>query len=133
MLSVPLRRILGNCLMLSKSWTFILYWPSIDKMHRASMRQILDLDTSREGFCPEAVIARTKFHLAKILQDQKASPEEAEELFESSRRTLRVLIETQSLDALKDVKDEHELALFDHLQPVFDGRFIGRDILRYLT
>jgi hypothetical protein len=97
------------------------------------MRQILDLEASREGYCPEAVLARVKFHLSNLLQDQKKSPEEAEQLSESSRRTLRALMETQSLDALKDVKDNDELAIFDHLQPVFDGRFIGRDILRYLV
>ena len=27
---------------------------------------------------------------------------------------------------------EHELALFDHLQPVFDGRFTGLHLLQYL-
>jgi hypothetical protein len=44
-----------------------------------------------------------------------------------------MLTKTQALGTLKDVKEEHELVLFDHLQPVFDGRFAGRDILAYLS
>jgi hypothetical protein len=30
------------------------------------------------------------------------------------------------------VPEEHELALFDHLQPIFDGRFTGLHLLPYL-
>src|SRR3712207_2360060 len=30
------------------------------------------------------------------------------------------------------IPKEHELALFDHLQPVFDGRFTGLHLLQYL-
>jgi hypothetical protein len=40
---------------------------------------------------------------------------------------------TPSLDAnFNGVPKEHELALFDHLQPVFDGRFTGLHLLQYL-
>ena len=30
------------------------------------------------------------------------------------------------------IPKEHELALFDHIQPVFDGRFTGLHLLQYL-
>lgn len=33
---------------------------------------------------------------------------------------------------LPTVPEEHELALFDHLQPIFDGRFTGLHLLPYL-
>lgn len=33
---------------------------------------------------------------------------------------------------LSTVPEEHELALFDHLQPIFDGRFTGLHLLPYL-
>jgi hypothetical protein len=97
------------------------------------MRHVLALEASREGTCLEAAVARTKFHLAMVLQQQQKNPEEARGLAETSRMSLSSLIKSHPLDALKDVKDKHELALFDHLQPVFDGRFTGRDILPYLS
>lgn len=97
------------------------------------MRKVLALEGSRAGSCPEATVGRTQLHLAKILQQQNKNLEEAEKLAKISRKTLQLLIKAQSLEALKDVKDEHELALFDHLQHVFEGRFLGKHILAYLS
>ena len=97
------------------------------------MRRFLSLATPNDDSCPEAAIARTRFHLSNILRQQDKCLAEAQELKETSMQTLRALTESQCLEALKDVKDDHELALFDHLQPVFDGRFTGRHILAYLS
>jgi len=97
------------------------------------MRRFLSLATSRDDSCPEAAIARTRFHLSSVLRQQEKSVAEAKELEDTSLQTLRALNESQCLEALKDVKDEHQLALFDHLQPVFDGRFTGLHILEYLS
>ena len=102
-------------------------------LNRKSMRRFLSLATSNDDSYPDAAIARTKFHLSNILRQQDKCLAEAQELKETSMQTLRALTESQCLEALKDVKDEHELALFDHLQPVFDGRFTGRHILAYLS
>jgi hypothetical protein len=95
------------------------------------MRQALSLKSS--GSIPDPVIARTSFFLSQILQQQGKSRDEAQELANYAREILATLTEVQPLDALTDVNQEHEMALFDHLQPVFDGRFIGRDILKYLS
>lgn len=100
------------------------------------MKKVIDLETSREGSCPEAAIARTKYHLSQILNQQGKNPEEAKELQRSSlasKEKLELLMESQDLKRLENVKHEHELALFDHLQPVLDGRFTGRYLLRYLS
>jgi hypothetical protein len=97
------------------------------------MRQVLTHGASREGSYPEAAVARTKFHLSQVLENQEKNTEEAKSLANNSRKSLKLLMKTQALVMLKDVKEEHELVLFDHLQPVFDGRFAGRDILEYLS
>lgn len=101
-------------------------------LNRKSMRHFLSLATSHDDSCPEAAIIRTRFHLSNILREQEKYLTEAQELEDTSMQTLHALNESQCLEALKDVKDEHKMALFDHLQPVFDGRFTGRHILEYL-
>lgn len=55
---------------------------------------------------------------------------EAEELEASARAVLMRLL---PLSPLEVVPAEHELALFDHLQPVFDGRFTGQLLLQYVS
>jgi len=95
------------------------------------MRQVLSMKSS--GSISDPVMARTSFFLSQILQQQGKNPDEARELANHARGTLATLIKVQPLDTLKDVREEHELALFDHLQPVFDGRFAGRDLLKYLS
>lgn len=95
------------------------------------MRKVFDIESS--GSFPEAVIARTRFHLSQILLQENKNPEEAQDLACIARETLAASIKIQPLDSLDNVQVEHELALFDHLQPVFDGRFTGQHILKYLA
>lgn len=100
------------------------------------MKKVLDLERSREGSCPDAAIARTKYHLSEILNHLGKDAEEAQELLQSSlasKAKLDLLMDSQDFELLRNVKEEHELALFDHLQPVLDGRFTGRYLLRYLS
>ncbi len=94
------------------------------------MRKVLDIEKTRQGSCPAAALARTQFHLSQILTSQGKRPQEAEELAQLARKALE---QTQPLDALRNVAAGREVELFDHLQPVFDGRFTGLWILRYLT
>ena len=94
------------------------------------MRKVLDLEKTRQGSCPAAALARTQFHLSQILTTEGKKLHEAEEL---ARLARMVLEQPQPLDVLRNVAEGHELALFDHLQPVFDGRFTGLFILRYVT
>ncbi len=54
----------------------------------------------------------------------------ADTLLKSARTVLEKLL---PLDPLEGVSEDHEIALFDHLQPVFDGRFAGRELLQYVV
>jgi len=93
------------------------------------MREALAFDNSRRETHPEAAVARTKFHLAQVLRAQQKGLEEATELEITAREVLGRLLE---LHSLQTVDPSDEFALFDHIQPVFDGRFTGRSLLQYL-
>ena len=95
------------------------------------MRKALELERSRPGSWPEAAVARTEFHLSQILIEQGKELEEAETLATRARAALSRLL--PSVDPLVGVKEEDELALFDHMQPVFDGRFTGQKLLKYIS
>ncbi|MCJ1405770.1 hypothetical protein MMC11_009000, partial [Xylographa trunciseda] len=91
------------------------------------MRKALTLSQSRPGSWPEAAVARTEFHLSQVLHEQGKDLEEAEALDTRAKATLARLLPL--VDPLGEVDAGDELALFDHLQPVFDGRFTGRALL----
>jgi len=93
------------------------------------MREALALDNSRREAHPEAAVARTRFHLAQILRSQQKDLEEANVLEVTAKEVLERLLE---LNPLHGVAPDDGLALFDHIQPVFDGRFTGRSLLQYL-
>ena len=97
------------------------------------MTQALSLERLRPGTWPEAAVARTEFHLSQILkQQQDKNPEKADQLALKARTALTRLLALNPLAGV-EAAAEDELALFDHLQPVFDGRFTGRDLLKYLS
>lgn len=93
------------------------------------MTQALSLERLRPGTWPEAAVARTQFHLSQILTAQGKDLSEAHQLASCARTVLARLL---TLDPLDGVAADDELALFDHLQPVFDGRFTGRELLKYV-
>lgn len=94
------------------------------------MRKALDLEKSRKGSWSEAANARTQFHLSQILIEQDKASEEVQQLASLAREVLNRLL---PLNPLEEVEPEDELALFDHLQPVFDGRFVGSKLLKYVS
>jgi hypothetical protein len=94
------------------------------------MREALGLDNTRRDLYPEAAVARTEFHLSLILKQKKKNPDWADNLLRSARSTLEKLLPLNPLDG---VPPEHELALFDHIQPIFDGRFTGTMLLQYVV
>lgn len=94
------------------------------------MREALGLENSRRDLYPEAAVARTEFHLSQILKQKRKNPDWSETLLLNARDTLAKLL---PLNPLEGVPPEHELALFDHIQPIFDGRFTGTQLLRYLV
>ena len=96
------------------------------------MRKALDLEQSRKGSWSEAANARTQFHLSQILME-KGKAEEEEEVQQLASSAREVLERLLPLNPLEGVEPEDELALFDHLQPVFDGRFVGSKLLKYVS
>lgn len=95
------------------------------------MREALKLEYSRPGSFPEAAFARTQFHLSQVLTEKGAEHQvEAQQLATEARKVLQKTTPLEPLHII-DVKDE--LALFDYLQPIFDGRFTGRSLLRYVS
>ncbi|KAL8722293.1 MAG: hypothetical protein Q9225_001198 [Loekoesia sp. 1 TL-2023] len=94
------------------------------------MRKALALEGSRKGSWPEAANARAEFHLSQILKEQGKETDEAQKLESQSRTALARLLPPNPLEG---VEPGDELALFDHLQPVFDGRFAGRTLLKYVS
>lgn len=94
------------------------------------MRTALNLERSRSCSWPEAAVARTQFHLSQILTEQgKGNDAEAQQLAITARK---VLEGSMPLEPLIGVDAKDELALFDYIQPIFDGRFTGRALLRYV-
>jgi hypothetical protein len=82
-----------------------------------------------KGFWPEAAVARTEFHLSQIIKETGKDSAEAEGLVAKARSVLSRLLPYDPLDG---VTAEDELALFDHLQPCFGGRFTGTSLLKYI-
>jgi hypothetical protein len=96
------------------------------------MRTALARAQERAGknFWPEAAVARTQFHLYQILTERGNSGAEATWLATEARAVLSRLL---PFDPLDGVKEEDEGALFDHLQPVFGGRFTGLTLIKYVS
>ena len=92
-------------------------------------------DNNRKAFWPESAVARTKYHLSQVLTDRLGSeatpPQEAVILAQEGKDVLSRLLVYDP--ALLGVKEEDTGALFDHLQPVFGGRFTGLGLLKYVS
>jgi hypothetical protein len=82
-----------------------------------------------KGFWPDAAVARTEFHLSQILRKNDKDSAEADGLAAKARSVLSRLL---PFDPLNGVAEADEIALFDHLQPVFGGRFTGTSLLKYV-
>jgi hypothetical protein len=85
--------------------------------------------SNRNSAFPEAALSRTQFHLSQVLVKQKKNLEESQSLAEGARQ---ILTQEYPLKKLEGVPEEHELVLFDHLQPALDGRFTSPWLLKYL-
>ncbi|CAK7219343.1 hypothetical protein SCUCBS95973_003790 [Sporothrix curviconia] len=112
------------------------------------MKSALSKAAGRGGknFWPEAAVARTKYHLSMIMLERLQAgdgPEESEEGTHRRQEEARKLaIEAKDVlsrmlpydpDPITGVREEDTLALFDHLQPVFGGRFTGTKLLGYVS
>jgi hypothetical protein len=88
----------------------------------------LCLTRAEKAHWPEEPLCRAQFHLAKIIQMKDPASSEAAQLESRAQKILLRLIQHDKPDYLKDVDDD--MILFNHLQPVFRGRFTGTKILR---
>ena len=98
------------------------------------MRAALQKSVQRgiKGSWPEPAIARCQYHLAQVLM-KKSEGEKTAEVSALLTDSKTVLSKLLAHDPLKGVRDEDTLALFDHLQPLFGGRFTGTQLLKYYT
>lgn len=90
---------------------------------------------------PDEPLCRAQFHLARVIRlradesDFVDDPDhletrltEAATLDDQARETLNRLLQHHIPDYLRDAEDE--LALFDHLQATFRGRWTGLTLLQ---
>jgi len=99
------------------------------------MRSALEKASERGGrnFWPDAAVARTKYHLSQVLTEKEGKlTNEAEQLATEAKDVLSKLLPYDP-DSIIGVKEEDTGALFDHLQPVFGGRFTGLRLLDYAS
>jgi len=99
------------------------------------MRQALNKATKTgRNLWPEAAVARTKYHLSRLLQDKSGGEynKEAEELAGDAKDTLAKLLPYDP-SCIVGVEEEDTGALFDQLQPVFGARFTGLSLLKYVS
>ncbi|KAK1713702.1 hypothetical protein BDP67DRAFT_565780 [Colletotrichum lupini] len=80
----------------------------------------------------DAATARAKFHLSQILKARNGGKmsKDAEKLAQEGKDVLSKLL---VYDDISGVEEEDTLALFDHLQPVFGGRWTGMSLLKYVS
>ncbi|CAK7243705.1 MAG: hypothetical protein STHCBS139747_005231 [Sporothrix thermara] len=112
------------------------------------MKSALGKAAGRGGrnFWPEAAVTRTKYHLSMVMTERikagdapEGSGEDAEQRQAEARK---MAIEAKDVlsrllpydpDPITGVREEDTLALFDHLQPVFGGRFTSTKLLGYVS
>jgi hypothetical protein len=100
------------------------------------MRHALSRANERGGknFWPDAAVVRTKYHLSRVLIAKAGDgplPDEVEELAFEAKDVLSKMLPYDP-GVITGVEEEDTLALFDHLQPVFGGRFTGISLLKYV-
>ncbi|KAH8820807.1 nb-arc domain-containing protein [Xylogone sp. PMI_703] len=98
-----------------------------EKWFRTALAQASE--RAGKGFWPEAAVARTEFHLSQVLRLNGKNTPETERYESQARSTLSRFL---PYDPLNGVTEEDAVALFDHLQPVFGGRFTGTSLLKYV-
>lgn len=112
------------------------------------MKSALGKAAGRGGknFWPEAAVARTKYHLSMIMteriQAEGEKENENEQIAKRRDEARKLAIEAKDVlsrmlpydpEPITAVREEDTLALFDHLQPVFGGRFTGTKLLGYVS
>lgn len=114
------------------------------------MKSALSKAAGRGGknFWPETAVARTKYHLSMIMSERikaqtvESAEDNKEQMKKRQDEARKLAIEAKDVlsrmlpydpDPITGVREEDTLALFDHLQPVFGGRFTGTKLLGYVS
>ena len=87
----------------------------------------LALDQRRAAYWSSEAVARTQYHLWRVLTAQDKDLDRATKLYDEAKATLGRLLPLDFPSSLKHVKDEE--ALFDHILTVYGGRFTGRGLI----
>ena len=85
------------------------------------------LDQRRAAYWSNEAVARTQYHLWRVLVAQGKDLDKATKLYDEAKATLARLLPFDFPSSLRHAKDEE--ALFDHLLTVYGGRFTGRRLL----
>lgn len=87
------------------------------------------VDSAKSARVPKEALGRAQYHLSQILREQEIEEGEAQKL---EANGLRILDEFSQY-ASKFLKGSNDkMAMFDDLQPIFDGRFTGQMLLTYM-
>ena len=87
------------------------------------------IECARTSKFPEEALGRAQLHLSKMFREQGIEEEDAKKLEADALKVLGEYSQYAS-DFLKGVEDP--MTLFDDLQSIFDGRFTGRQLLKYM-
>ncbi|KAH6675312.1 nb-arc domain-containing protein [Plectosphaerella plurivora] len=110
-------------------YSYLERWDDAEWQLRDALRQ--NDNPKSKNIWPDAAAARAKYHLSQILvaKGEEKHAGEAETLAKEAKDVLsRLLV----YDPIRGVKEEDTGALFDHLQPVFGGRWTGLSLLKYV-
>lgn len=86
------------------------------------------LDRRRAADWPEEAIARTRFHLYRVLIKQDKDLSKAQSLYAEAKEVLDRLLPHDLPEWLQGEEDEE--TLFDHLLPVSGARFTGQRLFK---
>ena len=88
------------------------------------------MDHRRSAYWSKEAIARTQYHLSKVLKAQNKALDRAQRNYDEAKAQLDRLLQFDYPECLRDVKDED--ILFDHLLTVCSARFTGMDLLKVI-
>jgi len=95
------------------------------------MKECIDtaIESAKNSRFPEEALGRAQFHLSKILREQGIEKEEADRL-ETNALNILNKYSPYASEFLRGIEDP--MVMFDDLQSIFDGRFTGRQLLKYI-
>ena len=87
------------------------------------------IDCAKNSKFPEEALGRAQYHLSKMFREQGIEEDDADRLEAQGLKVLGKYSQYAS-EFLKGV--DNPMTLFDDLQSIFDGRFTGQQLVRYM-